>query len=53
MFLSGLREFKKLWLLLYCGKEEIHSCNILNNKREITSDAIGVTALTTSGGFGQ
>ena len=28
-------------------------CNILTNKREITSDATGVTAPTTSGGFGQ
>ena len=28
-------------------------CNILTNKREITSDAKGVPALTTSGGFGQ
>ena len=30
-----------------------HMCNILTNKREITSDATGVTAPTTSGGFGQ
>ena len=28
-------------------------CNILTNKREITSDATGVMAPTTSGGFGQ
>ena len=28
-------------------------CNILTNKREITSDATGVTAPTTSGGFSQ
>ena len=28
-------------------------CNILTNKREITSDATGVKAPTTSGGFGQ
>ena len=28
-------------------------CNILTNKREITSDATGVTTPTTSGGFGQ
>ena len=28
-------------------------CYILTNKREITSDATGVTAPTTSGGFGQ
>ena len=28
-------------------------CNILTNKREITSDATGVTAPTTSGGLGQ
>ena len=28
------------------------ACNILTNKREITSDVSGVTAPTTSGGFG-
>ena len=28
-------------------------CNILTSKREITSDATGVTAPNTSGGFGQ
>ena len=33
--------------------EHISNCNILTNKREITSDATGVTAPTTSGGFGQ
>ena len=34
-------------------KPRIDVCNILTSKREITSDATGVTAPTTSGGFGQ
>ena len=32
---------------------DYYKCNILTNKREITSDATWVTAPTTSGGFGQ
>ena len=32
---------------------KVGDCNILTNKRKITSDATGVTAPTTSGGFGQ
>ena len=32
---------------------DVDRCNTLTNKREITSDATGVTAPTTSGGFGQ
>ena len=34
-------------------KSWIEHCNILTNKRKITSDATAVTAPTTSGGFGQ
>ena len=35
------------------GSNDNDGCNIITNKREITSDATGVTAPTTSGGFGQ
>ena len=37
---------------MYESREE-YCCNIFTNKREITSDATGVMARTTSGGFGQ
>ena len=40
--------YKGCWL-----RNKYSNCNILTNKREITSDATGVTAHTTSGEFGQ
>ena len=43
--LQNQESIRTLW------EKDNHLCNILTNKREITSDATGVTAPTTSGGL--